>query len=461
VAAGQDVPTLLRAGKFHDALIAIDGALKTEPQDPRLLAFRGIALSGLGDEAQALAAYRSALQVSPKYVSALEGAAEIEYKTGDPAAMAHLDLLLNLQPSDVTAHAMRGELAARKGECQRAVADFEAGMRAAETQREALRHYGACAAKLGQIERAEQVFGELVSREPQDASARYSLAAIELQANQFDKALQTLAPPKNDARAMALAAEAYEGLGRTPDAIQTLRAAIVAAPAREDLYARFAELCFTYKSYEAGIAMLDAGLRKIPGSPKLHIARGVLLVQEGHYDQADQEFAEAEKLDPHEPASADAAILSLIQANRLEDAERTIESTLKRRPQDPQLAYFLADVLSRKGASPGSPGFSRALAAAQHAVELQPSLVFAHDLLSRLYLQSGRQADAIRECYSALKYDADDETALYRLLRILKARGQGSDAAAIEELTKKWIAAREQQRVAEQREGEFRIRTVQ
>jgi hypothetical protein len=43
-----------------------------------------MALNGLGRGSQALARFDSALQISPDYVPALEGASEIEYKTGSP-----------------------------------------------------------------------------------------------------------------------------------------------------------------------------------------------------------------------------------------------------------------------------------------------------------------------------------------------------------------------------------------
>ncbi len=455
----SDPTALLRAGRFEDALDVVDQELKVHPRDFRLLAIRGIALMSLGNEPGALSAYRGALAISPEYLPALQGVAQIEYKSADKAALGHLNQLIRLHNSDLIAHAMRAELFARAADCTRAVPDFEAAMPVVRQQRESLRHYGVCLVKSGRVSDAKLVFSELQASDPSDARAAYALAVLELQAKECTEALATLAGLGGDAQALALRSEAYEGLGRTPEAIESLRNAIVAAPLREDLYTQFAQLCFTYKSYQAGIDVINAGLTQLPKSAELFVARGVLFVQQGNYASADKDFATAELLNPREPSSADAAVLALIQANRLNEAETDVEAKLRQHPNDPQLSYFLADVLDRKGAQPGTPEFRRSLNLARKAITLRPDFALAHDLLARLYQENGSEDLAVTESYAALKYDADDETALYRLLRILKSRHASGDESALADLTSRWQQARAKQRAAEQRESSFRITT--
>jgi tetratricopeptide (TPR) repeat protein len=454
-----DPAALLRAGHFGEALERVDQELKGEPRDFRLLTMRGIALSGLGDAAAALKAYREALEIEPGYLPALEGAAQIEYKRGDGAAVRHVNELIRLHPSDAVAHAMRAELAVRSGDCGRALTDFEAALPVIRGQREALRHYGVCLVRAERFAEAESVFSDLHATGASDARAAYGLAILQIQTKEFDRALGTLAPFEGEGEALALESEAYEGLGRTPEAIEHLRSAIVAAPLREDFYAQFAELCFTYKSYQAGIDVIEAGLKQKPDSAELHVARGILLVQQGNYARADKDFAIAEQLNPREPSSADAAVLALIQANRLAEAESEVRAKLKAHPNDPQLSYFLADILNRRGARQGTPEFASSVEAAQRAVGLRPNFVLAHDLLARLYQQSGNEGGAIEESYAALKHDPEDETALYRLMRILKARRGAGDESASADLANRWKKARTKQLAAEQRASSFRIAT--
>ena len=452
---GTKPAELLRAGKFQEALDAVQTEMKAHPRDAKLLTIEAIAFSQLGNDADALKAYRSALAVSPEYLPALEGAAQIEYKTNDVGANVHLDRLIKMNSKDQTAHAMRGALAARAGQCERAAADFEAALDAIAEQPDAIRQYGVCLFRLKRWDSAERVFASLLAANPRDKRAAYGVASAQIEAGRFADAVAILRPFTNDAQALALSANALEALGRTPEAIADLRSAIVADPKRESSYTQFAELCFTYRSYQAGIDVINAGLTVLPQSAKLYLARGILLVQQGNYEAADADFAKADLLDPREASSADAAVLALVQANRLDEARHELDLKLKQHPRDAQLFFFKADVLSRAGDN------KQSMSAAREAIALQPDFGMAHDLLARLYQLNGDEDKAIAECRAALKSNPDDETALYRWLRILRGRHKESDASAIEQLNERWNAARQRQKDSDQRESRYRISTSQ
>ena len=51
--------------------------------------------------------------------------------------------------------------------------------------------------------------------------------------------------------------------------------------------------------------------------------------------------------------------------------------------------YLQADLLSQKGAEPGTPDFQAAMRSARKAVALQPSLGAARSVLATLYLETG------------------------------------------------------------------------
>jgi Flp pilus assembly protein TadD len=101
----------LRANDNAHALELLHSALRQSPNDARLWSYRGIALSGEGKSQEALTAYRHALKISPNFIAALAGAAEILYRAGDQKAVPVLDRLVRLRPNDSTSHAMLGELA--------------------------------------------------------------------------------------------------------------------------------------------------------------------------------------------------------------------------------------------------------------------------------------------------------------------------------------------------------------
>src|SRR5438477_948328 len=105
------IETALRAHDFEQALQLAHSRLRELPNDAKLWTLEGIALSKLGRDKEALNAYDRALRISPKYVAALEGAAELEYKAESARARPLLEQLLKLRPDDPTTHAMLGVLA--------------------------------------------------------------------------------------------------------------------------------------------------------------------------------------------------------------------------------------------------------------------------------------------------------------------------------------------------------------
>jgi tetratricopeptide (TPR) repeat protein len=108
----------------------------------------------------------------------------------------------------------------------------------------------------------------------------------------------------------------------------------------------------------------------------------------------------------------------------------------------------------RQGASVGSPEFAAALEAARKAVELQPDLGLARDVLGRLYLQQGNIDEAIKQSRLAFRDDPNDQAALYHLILALKKGGKSDE---VPELMKRLTALREDARTKEIRERQYAI----
>ena len=193
----------------------------------------------------------------------------------------------------------------------------------------------------------------------------------------------------------------------------TLRQAILLEPRNIDFYLDFANIAFAHQSFQVGIDVLSDGLGLQPGAAPLYVARGVLYVQIAEYDKAEADFETASELDPNQALSAAAQGLAAVQENDLDRALATIQAKLARKPNDAYLLYLHADILSQKGADPGTPEFKTALASATKAVALQPGLAPARGVLAKLHLQAGRYREAIEQCRRALAIDPNDQTALY------------------------------------------------
>jgi tetratricopeptide (TPR) repeat protein len=420
----EAITQALRTGQVDTALHLIHVQLEQNPSDAKLWTLDGIALSSRNDEKASLAAFRKALAISPDYLPALEGAAQIEYARGSKDAEPLLHRILSVRPDDPTSHAMLASLAYRRGDCASSVSHFAQSASLIDSEPAALQEYGDCLLQLKQTEKAISVFNHALEQPNADKNAWIGLASAELMANHPKDAIAILQPllrrTSTDADALELTASAYEAAGDTPEAVRILRQDIVANPHSIDLSIDFAELCLDHRSYAVGVDVINAGLKAEPNSPALYAARGVLFVQVSDFEKAEADFEKADDLDPHRSVGLAGLGLAAVQKNDPERALATVQSKLVQHPNDAFLLYVQADILQKRGPEPDSPEFRLALQSARKSVALRPSLSSAHDVLAKLYLQANERQSAIREWRAALRIDPTDQTALYRLAMALR-----------------------------------------
>ena len=410
-----------------------------------------MALSGLGKNDEASRAFHHALTISPDYLPALEGAAQIEYNRNGKETVPLLEHVLKLQPNDPTSHAMLGVLAYKRGECGIAMQQFEKSGSILESQPAAMHQFGICLLKAKQTEKATLVFQRLLELQPDDSQARMRLATVQLAAERPTDALATLQPllqSNPDMQVLELTAAAYEANHDTPEAVKALRQAITLEPRNVDLYVDFANLSFVHQSFQVGIDMINFGLSLQPQSAVLYLARGVLFVQLANYDQAEADFQRADELDPHLALTGAAQGMIAQEKNDLDQALATTRSKLAKRPNDPLLMYMQAQILADKNPDPGSPEYKQAIEVARKAVALQPGVADAHDILAKLYLQGGQNQLAVEQCRQALRADPKHQSALYHLIIALRNTGQ---KAELPELLKRLAQLRQE---ATREEGE-------
>jgi tetratricopeptide (TPR) repeat protein len=440
------ITSALSSGEFEKAVQLVQPALREFPKNPQLWMLQGLAYSGKGDRKGALSSYQNALKYAPDYLPALEGAAQLEYEAGSSSAIPLLRHVLRLRPGDFTSHAMLAVLAYKKRDCATAVEHFAQSGSLLDSQPGALQEYGACLMQLRQTEKAIPVFEQILASHPDDPRARRGLAVVQLSAQQPEAALTTLQPLLElgdpDVSTMQLAAAAYEANKDTPNAVKVLHDAIVRDPRNVALYVDFANIAMTHQSFQAGIDLVNAGLNLEPKSADLYLARGVLYVQIADYDKAQADFEKAETLDPRQSLSAAAQGMIAEEKNQNDPdkALATVRSKLSKKPGDAFLWYLQAAILSQKAPAPDSAEFQQAVQSAKKAIALQPTLSAAHNVLGKLYLQSGQNALAIKECRFALQGNPADQTALYHLIVALR---KTNDQKEIPDLLRRLAKARQ------------------
>jgi tetratricopeptide (TPR) repeat protein len=97
------------------------------------------------------------------------------------------------------------------------------------------------------------------------------------------------------------------------------------------------------------------------------------------------------------------------------------------------------------------------LRSAEEAVRLQPDLLLARNLLSRLYLDDGQVKPAIQQCREALRADPHDPIALYRLMRALKLSADPEAAKELPDVLRRFNEARAMAARKEAQENRYRL----
>jgi tetratricopeptide (TPR) repeat protein len=451
------ITSALRAGQFDQALQLLQPALQQNPKSAQLWTLQGITFSGKSDKKKALEAFHHALNVSPDYLPALEGAAQIEYDNGGKDAAVLLRRVVALRPQDPTSHAMLAVLDYRRGDCAAAVLHFEASESLILSQPEALEAYGDCLVRLKENEKAIAVLSRALQQSSGNA-ARYRLASVQLMAQHPKDALATLDPLLQanppEVEALELAASAYEADGNTPDAVRVLRQAIVSDPHNVNLYVDFANVSMDHQSFQVGVDMINAGLQVEPKAAALYVARGILYVQLAQYDNAESDFEKADALDPRHSVGSAAEGLAAVQKNDPDQALATVQQKLIQKPGDPFLLYLKAEILAQRGPDPGTAEFREAVESARKAIAIRPSLGSARDILAKLDLQAGENQAAIEQSRKALITDPKDQTAIYHLIQALRKSSQTKD---VPELLKKLAELRSESAKNEAERNRYKL----
>lgn len=427
----SSVESLIRSQQYDQALAALKTALDKSPADFKLWTLEGICFALQGKDPDAVATFEHAIRIAPDYTPAIRGEVEILYKTGDTRAIPLLERMLKTDPADVTGHEMLGMLEKRADNCHAAVSQFLLSKEVLAEHPESLEAYGYCLVELKLLAEAIPVFRQLIPLVPGRTYPSYDLAVLLVSSHDYEGAVQVVEPlltqSQSDPDIFSLASEAYEGIGNTPKAVELQRQAIVLDPSDASNYVSFAALCLTHDSFQVGIDMLDAGLKRIAGNSSLYLSRGVLYVQLAEFDKADADFKMAEQLGAAQSLGAYAGDLSVLQKNDPESALVRIRGQLKAHPNSPLLLLLLARLLMNEMPEPHSPAFNEAMQAALAAEKSKPDLIEAHNLLGTMYMTLKEYDKALKESRTALQYDPSDETAMYHLLISLRRSGQSDD----------------------------------
>jgi Flp pilus assembly protein TadD len=421
------IRSLIRNGRFTEAVAACDRELKAAPGNAPLLTLKGIALASAGDRAAALAALRIAQSVNPNYLPALEAAAQIEFDGQDANAVRTLESILRLSPTNQTAHAMLGSLLFQRQSCGRAVAHFE---RVSQRTPSLRWQYGVCLLEVERWSDAATQFAALLHLR-EHAPTRYNLGLSLWNAKNFKEAVTVLSPleAQGDDDAIRLLASAFESLGETPKALSILQKALQSNPSAEPLLLDLAVLCMDHNSLDLAEEVIQAGINRLPASARLHTLLGVLRVRQGNVDAAKTAFLRAQELAPETGLGRIGIASALMQLGLSADAVNVLREQIAFNGRDPKTDLTLARALLMNSPSPVEN--REAVTLLEQVAKNEPANVTARVLLGKAYLQLGDSTRAAVALTEAVRLDPSDRTSTYLLMKIQQRAGRTKEAAEL------------------------------
>jgi tetratricopeptide (TPR) repeat protein len=414
--------------------------LDRTPKDARLWTARGVAQARLNQSVDSLASFREALKISPNYVPALQGAAQVAYSQHDPSAARLLRQIISNEPANATAHAMLGALAAESHECQTAVSEFAQAAPAIRQNSAALVQYGDCLLAVDRAREAAGIFRELLQLAPDSPAAKYKLALSLRYEGRASEAIELLRTIPSNSKVFNLLGECY-AIQKDPESAKAaLRKAIQWAPDEEQGYVDLGILYIEQKQPQSAVETANEGLHFLPASARLYTIRGAAYTWLNQPQRAAEDFEKAETLEPEQLYGSVGLSMLLRQDEHLSEAINILRRKIAERPNDATLTFLLADTFIRTGAGPGQASFDEAVKLLKRSIELNPQFEKARVSLGKLYVRASKPEDAAQQFREATRLDPNDRSALTQLVLLLRRTGRSEEAEAEAAKLKKLIA---------------------
>ena len=432
----------------------VERELNEQPSNPRLLAARGAALEALQRDQEALESFIRSLAISPKFLAALEGAAETSYRIHGAKTMEYLSRILEQDPQNLTAHAMAGEVAFESADCAGANRHFAAAEREASTSVTALQHWGECLLKVGDSSAASLRLQTASAMAPRDQHLLYELSLALFLDRRYAPALDVVKTIAEDAEVLNLTGNIYAAQDRLGEAIAAFRRASELNPKDEQNYVDLASLCLEHQSFDVARDVVNAGIANLPDSAVLFTLRGAIAAQTSDVEQSAADFERARRLEPDASYGDVGLSLLLRQQDQIDRATTLIRSRLAQTPADAQLNFLLGDLLMQNAEGQERAPRVEAERLFRKAVQLDPKLAKAHAALGKLLLQGDHPEAAAAELRRALDEDPADRVALNQYILAMKRLNRLEEANAAAQRLREVLA---QDRLAEVRRNRVRL----
>ena len=431
-----------RAGDLAEAERHFAAAAIADPLSPSARNNHGAVLLKLGRVKQATAQFETSLRLDKNQPSALVNLAQIRFASGTPEGFrAALELFERAQAIAPDAEVARALVvtALNLGQRERTATyyrDYVARLSNAGGEANSSSSRAELGEALLQAKLIDEAVTELtaaVAADQTNVKAIVNLARAYRAQNDIKSAgrlLETAVARGLDAAPVyAELADIYESIGRVENAIPAMRLAVERDPQSEAYRFRYALMLIDTKAPKAAVIRLQEALSQFPRSAQLWFALGIAYFSDYQTDEAARAFTRTIELDPKAaPAIAYMGFIST-ELGQYAEAIAYYERALAANEQFAAAHFMLADVLMKQS----TVDTTRAETHLTRALALDPTLTLARFALAKLYVSSGRLADAAAQFEVVIKEEPNFADAYYQLSRAymrLKRKAEADSALA-------------------------------
>jgi len=407
---------LLLGEQFDDARARAQKALAIDPKNVDAQVILGNALAGLKDLDAALKQLEDTTKLAPASAAAFASIGAIQLARGNQAdAEAAFRKAVETNPNLAAAHLALANFLWSSSRPDAAEASFKRAFELDPHNALAERALAAFYVARGRAREAEPYFKALADQESAPSfTMKLALADYYVSTERPDDALRVLAPiaatKEGFAAARTRVAAIEFGRRNTDQARKVIDEVLAKDPKNVPALLMSADFLARQGKVDAAIGQARIAVLAEPTSIRAHYLLGTLLRSKSLVDEALSEFTEVLKLDP----SVTAAQLQLAELN-LAKGERApalqfAQDAAKALPNNPVVQLDLARTLLANG------DVARAGAIVSAVAAKYPSAAVVHSLAGAVALKNKDAALARREFLAAEALDAKDFEALSGLV---------------------------------------------
>jgi predicted O-linked N-acetylglucosamine transferase (SPINDLY family) len=287
----------------------------------------------------------------------------------------------------------------------------------------------------GHLREAEQIYRQVLAREPGNFDAIHLLGMIAYQSGRREEAVdlirQAIAIHPNFPEAHSNLGGIFADLGRRDEAVASYRHAITLNPNLPGVQNNLAGVLLERGDLDQAIAAYRCSLALRPGDAEIHQRLGNALSAAGRVGEAIAEYRQAIALRP-EYAEAHCNLgIALTSTGEKDQAIAAFRRAIALNPNLPEALSNLSIVLKEKGE------LDEAIALCRRAIEANPRLSEAHANLGNALADNGQVDEAIAAHRQAVRLNPGFSQVHSNLLFALHYH-PGISAAAIAEEHRLW-----------------------